>query len=440
MHAVFPGYGKGAGFGYAVGMRFFADLHVHSRYSRATSRTAGLAAYAAWARCKGLAVVGTGDCTHPGWQAELKDSLVPSAAGLFRLRPELAAQVERQLAAGGRPAAVAGAPATTQFLLQTEISTIYRQGGRTRKVHHVICVPGFVAAERLTARLARIGNLAADGRPTLGLTSRDLLAMTLEADADCFLFPAHIWTPWFSVLGAKSGFDSIEECYGDFAPHVFALETGLSSDPPMNWRVGRLDRFRLISNSDAHSPAKLGREATVFDVVPDYFAIRRALETGAGYGGTLEFFPEEGKYFHDGHRACGVSMQPGETQQRAGGCPVCGHPVTMGVLHRVEELAVRSGDVRPPSAGPYRSLVPLAELLAEAVQTAATSQRVQRAWRTCVEQLGPELFILEGAAQADLERVGPPRLAEAILRMRRGAVRCEAGYDGVYGRIHCLPS
>ena len=421
-------------------MRFYADLHVHSRYSRATSRDAGLVACALWARRKGIAVVGTGDFTHPAWLKELKESLAPAAPGLFRLRPELEVQVEQQLAERGRPATVEGTPATTLFLLQTEISTIYRQNNRTRKVHHVICAPDMAAAKRLNVRLAQVGNLAADGRPTLGLNSRDLLAMTLEADAQCFLFPAHIWTPWFSVLGAKSGFDSIEECYGDLAPHVFALETGLSSDPPMNWRVGQLDRFRLVSNSDAHSPTKLGREATAFETALDYFAIWRALETGVGYGGTIEFFPEEGKYFHDGHRACGVRMTPEETQQCGGRCPVCGKPVTLGVLHRVEELSTRAPGEKPATAGPYHSLVPLPEILAEILEVAPDSRRVQKAWRSLVEQLGPELFILEHVQPSAAEQVGPPRLAEALMRMRTGQVQREAGYDGAYGRIRCLPA
>ena len=336
-------------------MRFHADLHIHSKYSRATSRDLDLEHLSAWAGRKGLAVVGTGDFTHPAWRAELKQKLVPAEPGLFRLLPEIEREVERSL-----PPAC---QARTRFMLTVEISTIYKKAERTRKVHHCLFAPDFETADRISAALARIGNIASDGRPILGLDSRNLLEITLESDPGAYLIPAHIWTPWFAALGSQSGFDSIEACYGDLTPHIFAVETGLSSDPSMNWRLSQLDRYRLVSNSDAHSPAKLGREATTFDTDIDYFAIRRALETGHGYVGTVEFFPEEGKYHADGHRKCNVRQSPAETLANGGRCLVCGDPTTIGVLHRVEALADRDEhEARPPAtAGEVSSLVPLAE-------------------------------------------------------------------------------
>jgi PHP family Zn ribbon phosphoesterase len=324
-------------------MRFHADLHVHSRYSRATSRDLDLEHLAWWAARKGIGVVATGDFTHPAWAAELKQKLVPAEPGLFRLAGEIEKAVAETLPAACRT--------PVRFMLEVEISTIYKKGDRTRKIHHLIYAPDFATVDRISARLARIGNIASDGRPILGLDSRDLLEITLESSPDAYLVPAHIWTPWFAALGSQSGFDSIVECYGDLSDHIFAVETGLSSDPPMNWRLSMLDRYRLTSNSDAHSPGKLGREATTFDCDVDYFAIRRALETGAGFVGTVEFFPEEGKYHLDGHRKCGVRLEPKETRAGGGRCPVCGEPVTVGVEHRVEILADRSEPIPPPSAG-----------------------------------------------------------------------------------------
>lgn len=312
-------------------MPFYADLHVHSKYSRATSKDADLEGMAVWAQRKGIAVVGTGDFTHPAWFAELQEKLEPAEPGLFRLRPEIERAVEERVPGSCRR--------PVRFMLEVEISTIYKKGERTRKIHHLIYAPDLDTASRFRDRLAHIGNIESDGRPILGLDSRDLLEVTLESGPDAYLVPAHIWTPWFAVLGSKSGFDAVEECYGDLADHIFAVETGLSSDPPMNWRVGSLDRYRLVSNSDAHSPPKLGREACVFDTELDYFRMRRALETGEGYGGTVEFFPEEGKYHLDGHRSCGVRLTPVETRTLDGVCPQCGKPVTVGVLSRVDDLA-----------------------------------------------------------------------------------------------------
>ena len=424
-------------------MAFYADLHVHSRYSRATSRHCDLKHLAYWARKKGIAVVGTGDFTHPAWAAELREHLVPAEPGLFRLRPDLEKEVAAML-----PAACQG---PTRFMLSVEISTIYKKGDKTRKIHHLLYAPHLEAAGRITEKLATIGNVRSDGRPILGLDSRHLLEITLESDPGSYLVPAHIWTPWFAALGSKSGFDAIDECYADLAPHIFAVETGLSSDPEMNWRVSSLDRFRLVSNSDAHSPEKLGREACVFDTDFDYFAIRAALETGRGYLGTVELFPEEGKYHLDGHRSCNLRLLPQETKRLGGRCPTCGKPLTVGVMHRVDDLAdrdlstlrqaqsiagsMRRGDVPPDTAGAVRSLVPLPEMLSEILRVGPKSKRVAAHYERLLDRLGPELQLINDVPLEDVQRDADETVAEAIGRLRRQEVIREAGYDGVYGTI-----
>ena len=412
-------------------MTFYADLHVHSKYSRATSRNCDLEHLALWARKKGIGIVATGDFTHPAWRADLKEKLVPAEPGLFRLRPDLERAVEERL-----PPACRSEGTVVRFMLSVEISTIYKKFDRTRKIHHLIYTPDFDSTDRVVDSLSRIGNLHSDGRPILGLDSRHLLEIALESGPGSYLVPAHIWTPWFAALGSKSGFDAIDECYGDLAPHIFAVETGLSSDPPMNWRVSSLDRFRLVSNSDAHSPEKLGREVCVFDTDLDYFALRRALETGEGYGGTLEFFPEEGKYHLDGHRTCNVRLSPRETREREGLCPACGKPLTVGVMHRVEDLADRSGEVAPPAtAGAMQSLIPLPEILSEIHQVGPKSKRVARHYESLLGRLGPELPLLDSLPLEDIRPAASPLLAEAVSRLRRQEVVREAGYDGVYGTI-----
>jgi len=409
-------------------MSFHADLHVHSKYSRATSRDLDLEHLFWWAARKGIAVVGTGDCVHPAWLAEIKDKLVPGGGGLFRLRPEIETALMETIPPACRQ--------PVSFMLSTEISTIYKKGEKTRKIHHLIYAADLATVDRLAASLARIGNIASDGRPILGLDSRNLLEIALESGPDCYLIPAHIWTPWFAALGSQSGFDSIEECYGDLAGQIFAAETGLSSDPEMNWRVSSLDRLRLTSNSDAHSPGKLGREATRFSGTPDYFAIRRALETGEGYEGTVEFFPEEGKYHLDGHRACGVRLDPKDTIAMQGRCPVCGRPVTIGVAHRVEALADR-GDAEaapPATAGAVSNLVPLPEILSEIVGSGVASKAATNAYDRTVAALGPELAVLETVPAEDAAKIHP-LLGEAVVRLRAGKVIRQAGYDGEYGVI-----
>jgi DNA helicase-2/ATP-dependent DNA helicase PcrA len=408
---------------------FYADLHVHSRFSRATSRDADLEHLALWAGKKGIAVVATGDFTHPAWLAEIEQKLVPAEPGLFQLRPELQRQLGRE--SGGT------VPGSVRFMLEVEISTIYKRGGRTRKVHHLVYVPELAAARRLIQSLSQIGNLNSDGRPILGLDSRDLLEMVLQSGQGAYLVPAHAWTPWFAVLGSMSGFDAVEECYADLSHEVFALETGLSSDPAMNRRLSALDRYALVSNSDAHSPAKLGREACVFDTAMDYFAMRRALQAGEGYRGTVEFFPEEGKYHLDGHRKCGICLEPHQTRQHGGKCPVCGKPVTLGVMYRVTELADRELPFDPPQwqAAPFRSLIPLDEVLSELLGVGPQSNVVRKSYEELLARLGPELCILEQVPPEDVARAGWPLLAEAIARMREGRVIRQAGFDGQYGTI-----
>ncbi|MGN9812367.1 UvrD-helicase domain-containing protein [Micromonospora sp. BQ11] len=411
---------------------FVADLHIHSKYSRACSRDLTLPNLGWWARRKGVAVLGTGDFTHPAWYDHLRETLHPAEPGLHRLSPEAERDIARRL-----PPRLASEAETdpVRFMLSVEISTIYKRDDRTRKVHHLIYLPDLDAVARFNSALGRIGNLGSDGRPILGLDSRDLLEITLEASADGYLVPAHIWTPWFSALGSKSGFDAIADCYADLAEHIFAVETGLSSDPEMNWRVASLDRYRLVSNSDAHSPPALAREATVFDSARDYFAIREALRTGDGLAGTIEFFPEEGKYHADGHRLCGVNWSPERTREAGGRCPECGKPLTVGVLSRVEELADRPEGHRPGHAPDVTHLVQLCEILGEINKVGARSKKVEGKLNELVAALGPELDILTRTPLDEIDRVGGELLAEGIGRLRRGDVRRVPGYDGEYGVI-----
>jgi DNA helicase II / ATP-dependent DNA helicase PcrA len=406
---------------------FHADLHIHSKFSRACSKDCDIEHLAWWALRKGISVIGTGDFTHPAWSAELRETLIPAEPGLLRLRPELEERLRRT-----SPRSCAG---HVRFMLSAEISTIYRGGDRTRKVHHLIYAPTFEAAERITEALAKIGNLASDGRPILGLPSRELLEITLAGGPGCYLVPAHAWTPWFAVLGSKSGFDLVADCYGDLAGEVFAIETGLSSDPAMNWMCSSLDGYRLVSNSDAHSPPMLGREATTLDCDLDYFAIARAFRTGDGLAGTLEFFPEEGKYHLDGHRKCGIRLEPGASVQLDGRCPECGQPLTIGVAHRVAELADRPAGYRPPGAPGFTSLIQLRQIVGEIVGTGPASKKVATQVSSLVGTLGPELGILRDVPLPDVERAGGSVLAEALARLRRGAVTREAGYDGEYGTV-----
>ena len=431
-----------------------ADLHIHSRFSRATSTKLNTPLLAAWAQVKGLAVIGTGDFTHPKWRDELRETLrYDEASGLYRLAaPELAtaALPELPLAGLGRLCgkgtadprriedATGCAVPPVQFMLQGEISSIYKRGGQVRKVHNLVFMPTIEAAERFSVRLGEIGNLHSDGRPILGLDSRDLLEMVLEADPLAFLVPAHIWTPWFSVFGSKSGFDHMEDCFGDLTSEIFALETGLSSDPSMIRLWSELDNYRLISNSDAHSGENLGREANVFAGEVSYQGILRALKTpekaeNTIFRGTVEFFPEEGKYHMDGHRKCNVVLSPEETRKLNGICPVCGSPLTVGVLYRVMELADRE-QPKYQDETVFASLVPLPEVLGEILGVGPKSRKVGDMYAKVLERFGPELTILQHTPEQDLARFFPP-LGEAIGRMRRGEVQLHGGYDGEYGVV-----
>ncbi|MDR1249335.1 MAG: endonuclease Q family protein, partial [Treponema sp.] len=442
-----------------------ADLHIHSPYSLASASRNSPAHLDRWARIKGINLVGTGDCTHPQWLADLRESLVEAGEGLYALNPGARRDFDRLIApAEGLPCPAEGSGLSPRFVLTGEISTVYRRDGRTRKVHHLILLPGLEAAAAFQARLERAGNIRSDGRPVLGLDSRDLLEMLLESDSRAQLIPAHIWTPWFSVMGERSGFDSIDECYRDLAPHVHAIETGLSSNPPMNWALGCLDRFAIISNSDAHSPNRLGREATILEMEPSYSSLTEALsgdfagtgrttEAGPSILETVEFFPQEGKYHHDGHRKCGFSRSPVEGVAAGSLCPVCGKPLTPGVLGRVLQLADRPVDENaacPPQTTargnrrPYRSLIPLAELLGEILGVGTASKKVARAYAALVEKAGGEFAVLMQHSAADLARLDCPGvsgelLSAAVDRMRKGEVSISPGYDGKYGVVRALP-
>ncbi len=409
-------------------MKLIADLHIHSRFSRATSKNLDFIALHRAALEKGIGLVGTGDFTHPGWMEEIENQLEPAEDGLFRLRPDLARSAEE-----GLPGACDG---QVRFVLQVEISNIYKKNERTRKNHNLVFAPSIHVARAITEKLAAIGNVGSDGRPILGLDARDLLEITLESDPLSFLVPAHIWTPWFSMLGSKSGFDSIEECFGDLAGHIFAAETGLSSDPPMNWRQSALDHITLISNSDAHSAAKLGREANLLDIELGYEPLLCALRDRTGYLGTIEFFPEEGKYHLDGHRKCGLRLEPEETRELEDGrCPECGGKLTVGVMSRVRDLADRPVGFKPESAAPFTSLVPLAEVAGEVRGVGPQTKKARALVERVLAEVGPELFVLKDAPLEDIERAGGGPLAEAVRRVRACELTIAAGYDGEFGTV-----
>ena len=450
-------------------MKLIADLHIHSHYSRATSTHLIPSGLERWARIKGIGLLGTGDCTHPLWLEECRRDLDDAGEGFYTLKKE----VRDAFDAG--PAMMEGLPQPgktdnggewPRFVLTGEISTIYKKGGKVRKIHHLVILPDFRAAAAFNARLEETGgNIRSDGRPILGIDSRDLLALLLEADERALLIPAHIWTPWFSALGAKSGFDSIEECYGDLTKYIPAVETGLSSNPPMNWALRSLDKFSIISNSDAHSPEKLGREATIFDMELSYSSLSRALfrqpalsskeplPCSSAVLGTVEFFPQEGKYHYDGHRKCGVSLNPEEASKKNYLCPVCGKALTRGVMGRVLELADRAvneeepcpPDYRDTNRRPYHSLIPLREIAAEILGTGAASKKTTGAYYRLIEKGGSEFAILMDMSRSELEKTGIPELpgailAEAIMKMRAGEVFVSPGYDGEYGTVRVFAS
>lgn len=405
-------------------MRFIADLHIHSHYSRATSSDMTPEGIWKWAQLKGITVIGTGDFTHPGWLRELDEKLEPAGNGLFTLKKEFRTD--------DIPPSCAS---DVFFILSAEISCIYSKNGKTRKVHAVILAPDFPSAARFNLSLAKIGNLKSDGRPILGLDAKELLKITLDASRDNLFIPAHAWTPHFSVFGAASGFDSLAECFDELAPEIYAIETGLSSDPLMNWRLSALDGITLVSNSDAHSAGKIGREANVFAGPISYPSLMQAIKTRQGFLGTIEFFPEEGKYHHDGHRTCGVSLTPRETIRNEYCCPVCSRKVTVGVMHRVEKLADREHGYRPPDAPGFTSIIPLPEIIGEALRCGVNTKKASTLYLQLLEKLGNEFKILMNAPLDDIERVSSPLIREAVARMRAGNVHIAPGYDGEYGKI-----
>jgi len=404
-------------------MTFIADLHVHSRFSRATSPEMNPAGLWRWAQLKGISVIGTGDFTHTEYLKELRNMLEPADGGMYQLRDKFKN--------GGVPDSCR---APVKFMLQVEISSIYSKNGRTRKVHSIVFAPDFETVEKINRQLGAIGNLKSDGRPILGLDAKRLLEIVLECSDEAMVVPAHAWTPHFSVFGAASGFDSLEECYEDLTPYIYAIETGLSSDPPMNRLLSSLDNITLISNSDAHSPSKLGREGNVLECGQTYTDIMHAIKTGEGFWGTIEFFPEEGKYHLDGHRNCGVSMTPDETVEHGFRCPVCGRKLTVGVMHRVAALA----DRKRPSKSTYYSIIPLDEIIAEVMGRGVNTKGVKTRYFDMLRELGNEFFILMEAPLKDIESAGEEqgeRLAQAIGMMRKGDVSIEPGFDGQFGTI-----
>ena len=405
-------------------MKIIGDLHIHSRFSMATSKEGTPENLDFWARKKGISLIGTGDFTHPAWRAELRERLIPEGNGLYRLKEEYVKEESRKFSGEG-----------TRFVVSGEISSIYKKNGKTRKVHNVILLPGLEAADAMAQCLEKIGNIHSDGRPILGLDSHDLLEMMLDVCPEGILIPAHIWTPHFSVLGAKSGFDSVEECFEELTSYVHALETGLSSDPAMNWRISGLDRYQLVSNSDAHSPSRLGREANLLDIECSYEGLYQAIQTGKGLEGTVEFFPEEGKYHFDGHRKCGVSLSPTEAERLGEICPVCGKKLTMGVDHRVEQLADREEGFVKEDGRKYESLVPLPEVISACMGYSTASKKVQGCFEQMLQKLGTEFDILRNVPAEDIKSCAGERIAEGIENVRTGHEKRIPGYDGEYGKI-----
>ncbi|MDO8559552.1 MAG: endonuclease Q family protein [bacterium] len=402
-------------------MEQIVELHPHSKYARACSPQLTLDNIDRTCAEKGVTVMGTGDFTHPAWFSAMQKTLEPAESGLYRVR---------------------GSKAGTRFLCTSEIACIWSQGGKVRRLHIVVTAPSLEAVAKINANLAKIGNLAADGRPILGMSAKHLAQVVWEVDPSCLVIPAHAWTPWFSIFGSFSGFDSIPECFEELAKNIYAIETGLSSDPPMNWRVSALDSVLLLSNSDAHSLPNIAREANRFFIPVDklsYIELHRIIKEKdrTGFRGTIEFYPEEGMYHYDGHRACGVAMPPEETKRRGGKCPKCGKPVTVGVLNRVEQLADRPEGTRPPGAFDFVKLVELDKIIAEAMGVKSRqSKRVQQAFSELLSKGGTELNILLKLEKKELAAIAAPEVVEGILRVREGRLKITPGYDGQYGTVH----
>ncbi|VVB57963.1 Uncharacterised protein [Candidatus Anstonella stagnisolia] len=394
--------------------RCVADLHIHSKYSRATSPNMELEGLSEWGKIKGIDVIGTGDFTHPKWIKELKEKAIEEDSGLLLFNGQ-------------------------HFMLTVELSSIYTDKGRGRRIHQVVLAPSLEIAEQINERLKKKGaNLASDGRPIMGLSAPDIVETIMEISPKCMVIPAHAWTPWFSVFGSKSGFDSVKECYGDMEKHIYALETGLSSDPAMNWRVSALDKYALVSNSDSHSPQKIGREANVFELNRlTYDEIVDAIKdrSSGRFKLTYEFYPEEGKYHLDGHRDCGVRLTPAQTKKLKGLCPKCGKAVVIGVQYRVEELADREEGFVPKGAVPFEKLVPLAEIIAKVLGGTEASKKVLEMYAVLVKAFGNEIKVLH-APYEQLKLASDERIAKAICDVREGNITFLAGYDGTYGEMH----
>ena len=397
-------------------MKFIADFHIHSKYSRATSPQMDLENLDKWAKIKGIKVLGTADFTHFEWFKNLKEKLEPAEPGLFKLK---------------------NSDSPTRFLLTVEISNVYSKFGKVRKIHNLIFAPSFEIVEKINTHLGWIGNLKSDGRPILGLDSRELAKIVLNLSEDCLIVPGHAWTPYFGIFGSKTGFDLIEECFEDYSKYIYAIETGLSSNPEMNWRLSALDKITLISNSDAHSAQKIGREANVFDTEISYPKILEAIKSKdpQKFLYTIEFFPQEGKYHYDGHRLCGISLSPAESKKYNNICPNCGRPLTIGVLNRVEELADRPEGFKPQGAIPFKSLIPLEQIIADAINQGVGTIQTEKEYKNLIEKFNSEFEVLLNASREDLEEFTLPEIALGIIRAREGKVFIEPGYDGVYGKI-----
>ena len=398
-------------------MKFFADLHIHSKYSRATSSQMDLEGISEMAKLKGIKLMGTGDFTHPIWFATLKENISTIGNGLFMFN-------------------------NIYFILTCEVSNIYVKNGKLRKIHNIIITPSLDSAEKVADFLSRYGKTESDGRPILSLDSDRMFERIMEIDERNYLIAAHVWTPWFSLFGSKSGFDSIEECFGEHSQKILALETGLSSDPEMNWMWSKIDNFTLVSNSDAHSPANIGREANCFDCEMDYDTITHVIKEGDTdkFLFTIEFFPEEGKYHFDGHRKCDISMHPNEAKSKENICPRCGRPLTIGVLHRVMELSDRDFGYKPEGKIPFKKVVPLMEIIALAVEHGKGTKTVERKYRELISRLGTEFEILLDVEYEDIKKVTDRSIADGILKVRKGEVEVKAGYDGVFGDVSILGS
>jgi len=397
-------------------MFLICDFHIHSKYSRATSQNMNLEVLDEWANKKGINVISCGDFTHPSWFKELKTKLIPTEPGLFKLK---------------------NSKFNTRFILTTEISSIYNKNNKTRRIHNLIFMPSLEAVEKFNTQLSWMGNLVSDGRPILGIDAKELLKITLNISQESFFVPAHIWTPWFSLFGSMSGFDSIEECFDEYSKYIYAMETGLSSDPAMNWRWSQLDNITLISNSDSHSPQNIGREANVFDCELNYFEIIKSIKekNPKKFLYTIEFFPEEGKYHFDGHRLCKIRFSPEETKKHNGICPVCNKHLTLGVMYRVDELSDYPLGRKPEKFIPFKKLVQLNEIIIAALNKTATSKIVQKTYDNLIEKFNTEFNILLNVPISNIQDVVGPEIANGIEKVREGKIILEPGYDGEYGKI-----